>query len=42
MEDVVERADHKVLTEVDDNISQIVGDQQRILDQQLRPHSICL
>jgi len=42
MEDVVERADHKVLTEVDDNILQIVGNQQWILDQQLRPHSIHL
>ncbi len=42
MEDVVVRAGNKVLTEVDDNISQIIGNQQDILDQQLRPHSICL
>jgi len=35
-------ADHKVLMEVDDNISLTVCDAQGILDQQLRPHPIHL
>ncbi len=35
-------AGHEVLMEVDDNIVLIVGDQQGILDQQLRPHIIHL
>jgi hypothetical protein len=34
---VAMRASHKVLMEVDDNISLIVGDQQGIFDQHLRP-----
>ncbi len=34
-------ASHKVLVEVDVNISLIVGNLQRILEQQLRPHPGC-
>ncbi len=35
-------ADHKVLLEVDDNSSLIVGDPSRILGQPFRPHPIHL
>ncbi len=34
------RAGHKVLMEVDNNILQIVGNRQEILDQQLLPRPI--
>jgi hypothetical protein len=37
LEEVTVRAGHKVLMEVDDNISLIVGNPQGISDQQLRP-----
>jgi hypothetical protein len=42
LEGVIVHAGHEVLMEVDDNIVLIVGDQQGILDQQLRPHIIHL
>jgi hypothetical protein len=40
LEEVTVRASHKVLLEVDDNISLIVGNRQGISDQQLRPRPI--
>jgi len=42
LEEVTVRAGRKVLQEVDDNILLIVDNPQVILDQQLRPHPICL
>jgi hypothetical protein len=42
LEEVIVRAGHKVLMEVDDSILLIVGDPQGIFDQQLRPHQIHL
>jgi hypothetical protein len=42
LEEVIVRAGHKVLMEVDNNISQIVGNRQEILDQQLSPQPIGL
>jgi hypothetical protein len=38
LETVTERSGHKVLIEVDDNISLIVGDPEGILDWQMKPH----
>jgi hypothetical protein len=38
LEEVAVYASHKVLVEVEDNMSLIVADPRRILDQQLRPH----
>jgi hypothetical protein len=38
MQEVAMHARSKVLIEVDDIFSQIVGYQQSILDQQVRPH----
>ncbi len=40
VEDVVVNARNEVLMEVGDSISLIVGDQQGISDEQLRPHPI--
>ncbi len=39
-EEVAVRAGHEVLMEIGNSILLIVGDAQRILDQQLRPHPI--
>ncbi len=40
MEEVTVHASDKVLIDVDDNILLIVGNSQRILEQQLQPHPI--
>jgi hypothetical protein len=42
LEEVTMPAGRTVSVEVDDNILQIVGDPQGILDKQLRPHPIHL
>jgi hypothetical protein len=42
LEEVTARVGPKVLTEVDGNISKIVGDPQWILDYQLRPRPTSL
>jgi hypothetical protein len=42
LEGVAVRASHKVLMELDNNISLIVGYPQGVLGQQLRPHPIHL
>jgi hypothetical protein len=42
LDDIIVRAGHKILIEINNYISQIVGDPQGILDQQLMPYPIHL